>query len=612
MKQRLIIYSLVVSGLWGCSEDFLKPNPESFYTPENALVDKKGMEASLAACGSLVRNEFYSHAAMIMAEYIFSDVAIMGGDDDNIPIDLDVAILPDAKDGLDKDTKIRPYWEQWWNMIKYANVIIGQIDNAKFDTEAERNGILGEAYFYRAFAYYRLVHQFGDVPLILEEIKSPRLDFYTFSRESILRKMRDDMADAVKWLPDNAPFGKANKASGNHLLTKIYLALGEFDEAIRTANDVINDGTHALMKSRFGAYKNMPMLTEGFQAYANGGSVKLDVIYDLHRPENKSIAENREALFNVVDRFGLEGSKDEVATMRNCTPYWNRVGVIKTPSGAGGMMRDFDDLGEYRTIGRGQGFLRMNNWMCYEMWDGKDLRHKQPNWWRMEDMVYNNSAMKGTENEKFYGAHVVSQDVGLDSIRCWSPFFHKFIIPDDRIQPNGYHTDWYVFRLAETYLLRAEAYFWKGNLDLAAKDLNEVHTRAGCDPVPVSALTIDMILDERAKELYYEEPRKCELTRISYLFAKTGKAYNGKVYSLDNFHQSNFFYDRVIEKNNYYREHVLNKNGSRYKISAWHVLWPIPADAINANTKGHMNQNKGYSGSESNITPKSYPDDYIL
>lgn len=70
------------------------------------------MEATLATCGSLVRDEFYSHAAPIWAEYIFSDIAIMGGDDDNIPIDLDLRITPDTEDGLNKDAKIRPFWEK--------------------------------------------------------------------------------------------------------------------------------------------------------------------------------------------------------------------------------------------------------------------------------------------------------------------------------------------------------------------------------------------------------------------------------------------------------------------------------------------------------------------
>ena len=33
------------------------------------------------------------------------------------------------------------------------------------------------------------------------------------------------------------------------------------------------------------------------------------------------------------------------------------------------------------------------------------------------------------------------------------------------------------------------------------------------------------------------------------------------------------------------------------------ALWPIPASTINSNTKGHINQNKGYAGSENNIPP---------
>jgi hypothetical protein len=605
-----IIFGTLFLTFLGCGEDFLDTQPMSFFSPGNSLIDKDGMEAALGACGNVLREEYYD--MMQWPEYIFSDVGIYGGDDPNSLTDLTTMILPDASWGL---TTIIPYWEAWWNVIKYANVVIGRIDDATFKTEDEKNAILGEAYFYRSMAYYRLLHQFGNVPLILNEIKRPRLDFYTFTRESILEKMKVDMEQAVQWLPITSPQGRANRAAGNHLLTKINLALGEFDDAIASASNVINDGVHSLMTERFGSFKNQEMLTEGYQAFANGGSVKLDVIWDLNRSENKAIADNKETIFLVVDRLGIEGNvhgdNGGTASMRWHTPYWNRVGVVKTPSGVAGMMRAFDEFDQYRIIGRGQGFFRGSNWYNYEMWDAKDLRHKQPNWWRMEDLVYNNSALKGTPDEIYYGKHVVSQQVGSDSIRCWAPFSNKFIVPDARITPHGGHSDWYVFRLAETYLLRAEAYYWKGELQEAADDINKVRTRAGCDPISSSQVNIGIILDERAKELYCEEPRKCELTRIAYLFAKTGKtAYNGKIYSENNFSENNFFYDRIIEKNVFYRDHVLGKDETRYSISPWHVFWPIPADAINSNTLGHINQNKGYPGSETNIEPKVYPDDY--
>src|SRR3546814_3398138 len=85
--------------------------------------------------------------------------------------------------------------------------------------------------------------------------------------------------------------------------------------------------------------------------------------------------------------------------------------------------------------------------------------------------------------------------------------------------------------------------------------------------------TMATILDERARELYYEEPRKTELSRIAYLFAKTGKAaYNGKTYTLDNFSNDNFFYDRIMETTHFYNKGVSTRHGDHYTMSPYHVL----------------------------------------
>jgi len=110
------------------------------------------------------------------------------------------------------------------------------------------------------------------------------------------------------------------------------------------------------------------------------------------------------------------------------------------------------------------------------------------------------------------------------------------------------------------------------------------------------------LLDERARELYYEEPRKTELTRISFLYAKTGKvADNGKVYTLDKFSDDNYLYDRMIAKNNFYRLGILTNHGDKYTVSPYHTLWPVPTTSIQTNTYGHINQNKGYTGAETNV-----------
>jgi hypothetical protein len=246
-------------------------------------------------------------------------------------------------------------------------------------------------------------------------------------------------------------------------------------------------------------------------------------------------------------------------------------------------------------------------------------------WMDMTDLVYNNPALKNSTNaadKALYGKPLVdynSSNVAarftngaFDTIRHWFgwPHYKVFINSTNALAndpywnpPRGTNTDWYVFRLAETYLLRAEAYYWKGNLPLAMADLNAVKARAQAtqltDPTKVD---IGTILDERARELYWEEPRKTELTRIAYIFATTGKpAYNGKTYTVASFSEDNFFYDRIIEKNDFYRKQVQTVQGVNFRIAPYHVLWPIPASAQRFNTNGRINQNKGYSGFELNV-----------
>lgn len=80
-------------------------------------------------------------------------------------------------------------------------------------------------------------------------------------------------------------------------------------------------------------------------------------------------------------------------------------------------------------------------------------------------------------------------------------------------------------------------------------------------------------------------------------------AYNGKSYSLSNFSDDNFFYDQIMEKIDFYNKGVRTNYGNEFKISPYHVLWPVPASTINGNTQGVINQNKGYAGYEKNVPP---------
>ena len=123
--------------------------------------------------------------------------------------------------------------------------------------------------------------------------------------------------------------------------------------------------------------------------------------------------------------------------------------------------------------------------------------------------------------------------------------------------------DFYLYRLAETYLIVAEALYRQGNsstVDGAAYYINEVRKRAGAAPISDSEVDIDFILDERARELYGEIPRRIDLTR-------TGK---------------------YVERVNKYNTGVNGGVTERYN------LLPIPQEIIDLNIDKVMENNEGW------------------
>jgi len=597
MKKLLypFIQLLFVSGITGCKKDFLEPKPLSFYEPSLTYVDAASMRAALVACAVSMRLEYYGGNPPILTEMLFSEITVEGITDKSGPAqDLNLQITPDLVMYNDDDhNKIFHYWNEAYKAIKYANTIISRVNSnsVKFSSVAERNTIMGAAYFYRAMRYYRLTQQFGDVPAVMNEVTEQKLDFYSTKREVILLKIKTDLDSALLWTSDAVNRGEVTKGAVAHLLIKVNLALGKFDEAIAAANSIINGNAYSLMKQPFGATKK-------------------NVIWDLHRPENKSLGENKEGIFMIIDRFGDGGFGTGMTIMRQAVPFWGTN--INTPSGKKGTSDQLNvDLIQSNLYGRGIGRSRPSNYSQYEIWnDTADLRHHKGNWMTMEEILYNDGTLK-TSGDPWYlqPVRLRNSSGGLlctDTIRSYYGWpQYKIFIPDFENSPmQGGHSDWYVFRIAETYLLRAEAYFWKGDLANAAADIDSVKSRAGCKTSFITAAEVNMgtILDERARELFFEEPRKTELTRIAYLFASTGKAAeNGKTYTPARFSDDNYFYDRVMAKNNFYKNGIVTNHGDKYTMSPYHVLWPVPSSSIQANSNGHINQNKGYTGFETNV-----------
>jgi hypothetical protein len=123
--------------------------------------------------------------------------------------------------------------------------------------------------------------------------------------------------------------------------------------------------------------------------------------------------------------------------------------------------------------------------------------------------------------------------------------------------------DFILMRLGETYLLLAEAQFKQGKLPEAAATLTTLRARSGASAVTAGQVTLNYILDERARELLAEENRRMTLMRTGTLVTRTG-LYNTQTIN------------PVLG--------LTNKN----------LLLPVPKSEIDLNKDAVLEQNTGY------------------
>jgi hypothetical protein len=385
--------------------------------------------------------------------------------------------------------------------------------------------IEAESRMFRALSYRDLVYLYGGVPLVIEEISGPKVDFKRATKTEVLNQIVEDCMFAAANLPSVSQVmdGKLNNLVAQHYLAETYISLGRFTEAITAASVVINDPNMALMLTRFGSLAGGPG----------------DVFYDLFRVGNQNrTSGNKESIWVAqmeVDVPGGQLRSDGNAgnvLERNHAPA---IFTLNDPNRRPGF------LGSRSTLnvgGRGVSFLRGTPYMEQGIWDdfANDMRNSQFNFQR--SLVYDNPA------SSFFGQSAIAPAANRGSVINsspwrWYPWLTKVTTPGQHpiqlmINPtlltlnNGAastYRDMYYLRLPETYLLRAEAHLLNSSSGLAAADINVVRSRANAAPVSAGNVTIDYILDERGRELALEEQRAITLRRVGKLVERV-RLYN--------------------------------------------------------------------------------------
>ena len=565
---RQLFIGLVLAGSMTSCYDLLTEVPKAFVTPETSYTDRKGFEAALANIYLSIRNDFYANSDQ------WQNFDLMGVDVDlnNPRTSNDVYTEYFYWNTLNADNGIaKKWWQRLYGYIYSCNVIIDRAESSlvKWNTEEEKNAIVGEAKFLRAFAYRFLGNMWGKAPIVLEETTSPQFNYQSATQEEIYKQCKEDLLFAVQWMPeiDNQKGGRASNVAARHLLSEILICLKDYNGAVEQATAVINNPSMSLMTERFGKLKDFT-----FEGYDYQGEKEPwgDVYWDLFRENNfNRIDGNKECIWNVQFDVELQGGGNTGVSGGNFglerwfgAAWWSQKDLDGTPN----WLKDI--LG-----GRPVGAVSPTKYAAERIWQYKDSWNKD-----IRNSKYN---MKReyywtNPNGRFYGQLMTEETLGdkATSFQVTDPTYMKIIAAQHHGQfkdatsgethDNGrIYKDWYIMRLAETYLLRAEANLLAGKADAAAADINAVRNRANATPVTASDVNIDLILDERARELYLEDFRLNTLMRMNKLVEYLMK-YNPKVIQ------------------------------AGYKLDDHLNKLPVPNSEIEANKEGGLVQNDGY------------------
>jgi hypothetical protein len=585
-----IWFLVILVSMLSCEsdEDFLKEDPKTFYTVDNAFSTSAQIDQVLVAIYSQLR-DLWANPTEQGWTFVFRgngtdmfDVASIrrGNTFNNYGV-----INPD-------NTVFYENYNVWYSVIARANLALyaSELPQISWSSDAEKAYALAQARFFRAFAYRNLGELFGGVPIVTEIATVPKFDYKRTSRVETYQYAITEMEAIENDLPETTVIGgRLVRGAVQHNLCELYLAMGiqmaadgngagasaAYAKSISNGDKVINGGTYRLMTARFGTRRTTTSI--GINVYQGGSSAApVDTVkqnanhyWDLFQEGNVNFQDgNTECIWAMQIDYAAYRAEDRA---RGKLPYSRTYGPVFRDGAKNHLTGTLEDLG-------GRGITQITPTMytrddIYANQWGADMRNS--------DIVFRRR-FKGNVAASPYFKKVVpwsemyngSTDATTNAnnttlcypVSCKIATDKYTGLADGENLSNLFRDDYFI-RLSETILLRAEAKQRNGDKNGAAADINLLRDRAQC-AYKVTAADMDdsfnTILDERARELVYEECRWNTLLRMGGTIAV----------------------DR-IKKYAYWPE-------AKATLTFNYNLWPIPQTVIDTNKDNVLEQNPGW------------------
>ena len=508
-------------GLAACTD--LSVDPYSSVTPENFYQTDIEVVAALSPVYSQLRATLWDYHNMSQVTSDETIVPTRGGD------------WFDGGDWLSLHQHswtpqlgfINGAWNTSYAGIARANSLLSDLQTIEVPN---KDGLIAEIRGLRAFYYYTLLDLFGNVPLIGDEEGEFRVDPDnlppTETRATVYQFVVDELEEIRADLPvaGAGNGGRFSQGAVDAMLANIYLNAEVFSGT--TTAGGIQRGPQQYQKAIDAATRviNGPYaLNQGSAAW-----------FDQFSPTNQA---DEEHIF-VVQHLGADGYG---LNFPNRGLHYN--------SFAGGGWNGFSTIAEtYGTFDADDprvGIFAIGQAINYDTGEPINNRAGDP---LIFDLDFENGVTPaGGGASEGDGVRIV-----------------KFPVDVNRETNGNNSNDYPYFRLAEMYLIRAEANLRLGNPGPALADINMLRARLSGDvdgdgtddtPAPLTSVTLDDILNERLFELTYEARRRQDLIRF------------------DQFTQRDWSF----------------KDGSQ----PFRVVFPIPQTQIDA-SDGLLMQNPGY------------------
>lgn len=447
---------------------------------------------------------------------------------------------------------VREIWDGFYQAINNANAIIERAPKVTGMTDLIKNQRVAEAKFIRAHHYFLLTQLFGGVDLRLTETIVPTKDV---SRATVAQQYEAIIRDLSEAIPNleakakSAQYGRATRPAAEHLLGKVYLtkatseakASDDYAKAIPLLQSVI---------SNYG----LKLLPDFAAVHRQGNEINDEVIWSIQytRDPLTNGGGNNAHVFFLMEYDVVPGMQRDTENGRpfkryRPTPYTLNV-IFKDRINDSRYKKSFKDTyysnkpGKYNTS-----FDTSKPSVTFALGDtaiflpGYEMPVAQRATKKYQVLV------PSRYDERSFPALTKHLDGGRV----------------DRTQFQG-GRDYIAFRLADTYLMLAEAQFLNNQTDAAVTSINMVRRRAAF-PGKTSAMEItaaqmnmELIIEERERELIGEQMRWLDLKRWGILL-----------------------------------ERVLAHNAQASAIQPHHVLRPIPQNQIDRSAVPYP-QNPGY------------------